>query len=113
MHQEAEKPYDKNVWDEDQIENLEVCQTWATVTHEEYRWVENSIHFGGIGKPDEHGCTHYGVSLTPLNEIANLPVRINPELFQYNNHQEVGRWPECVTMLEFLDAIYDDLSFHG
>ncbi len=57
----------------------------------------------------------YSVSYTPLNNIATLPVVLNKEMeFRKNYAQEpILKVRTYFTLLEVLDAIYDDISFAG
>lgn len=74
--------------------------------------VEDSIHFTGIGKPTaEH--PHYGVSLCGVNTIAHLPVKLNPVCEIHHNYEKTGEYETWFSLLEVLDAVYDEISWHG
>ena len=71
------------------------------------------LHFGGIGVDGEH----YSVSCTPMNELADVPVRLVNAIGFRKDYTEkpFGEEPldYCWSLLDVLDAIYFDISFHG
>jgi hypothetical protein len=79
------------------------------------------LNFGGIGPPDEHlkkqGITdpeiHWGISLSPVNELASLPVVLNSTGSTMREHQEIAKVQVSFTLLEVLSEIYFEISFHG
>ncbi len=110
----------ENKKEEEEIEYLEVSRGAE-------RWdFNNSIDiflgFHGIGKKDEHGITSYAVEFTPLNELKDLPLKIN-------NHFELGETvtpPQGrayykkhvegdvdITLYELISAVLDEISFCG
>lgn len=69
-------------------------------------------HFGGTGKSG----TNYSVSYTPMNEIAHVPVIIKPLVHFNKDFLPMESLPPAeitISLLDFLDAIYFDISFHG
>lgn len=81
--------------------------------------------FHGIGDPTIEGkdSEQYALDLTPLNNMAHLPVRINNNLdvlderkteqdnFQFGN--VLVKVTKDFSLFEFLYAIFYELSFHG
>ena len=117
FHQQALKPFVAALTDDpDELITLEVrCYSsfhkdYQDKTKTRYEGVR--MDFVGLGKEG----THYSVSASPMNDIQHLPVHIvntitfdkdweplfDGEVFNYD-----------VTLLEFLDAIYFDISFYG
>lgn len=82
---------------------------------------ELSIDFGGIGPPSDtmrsegerSNEVRWGVSLSPVNEFAALPVVLNHVLSVRKEFQEVWVSHYTFSLLEILEAIYFDISFHG
>ncbi len=77
--------------------------------------------FEGIGPPDarmlNEGETRteirWGIALTPVNQLVNLPVVLNHSAPVMKEYNEVGRVNVTFSLLEVLDAIYFEISFHG
>ena len=69
------------------------------------------LHFTGIG---EDGV-HYSISCTPMNELANVPVRLSNTCTFDKDFERLFEQPceYCFSLLDVLDAIYFDISFHG
>jgi hypothetical protein len=58
--------------------------------------------------------TWMSVSLTPVGQLLHLPIRYDPELVFRNQSFEIEyRTSVDVTLIEFLKAVFDDLTFHG
>lgn len=102
FHAQAREPQRT---DENPMEYLEVC--WSKMVGDFYP----STDFHGFGKeppdyefPNGTGLIRYSVSYTPLYNLADIPLRLNPV------HNGKTRY---FTLLEVLDAIYDDISFMG
>jgi len=58
--------------------------------------------------------TWMSVSLTPVGRLLHLPIRYDPELLFRNQALEVEyRTQVDITLIEFLKAVFDDLTFHG
>ncbi len=66
-------------------------------------------HFGGVG---EKG-TKFSVSYSPVNELVHLPIIIEPIVKFQKNHEPYFEAKCSCNLLEFLDAIYWDISFMG
>jgi len=88
--------------------------------------------FHGLGPCDEDLLKHYaetgdeppeeqnyGVSYTPVNELVHLPLSINTEMEVREWVSDLGKNTlhlKChypFTLLEIIDAVYWDISFHG
>jgi hypothetical protein len=71
------------------------------------------LHFGGIG---EDGV-NYSISCTPMYELADVPVRLVTTVDFRKDYKDrpFGEEPleYCYSLLDVLDAIYFDISFHG
>ena len=84
----------------------------------------HGIGFEGIGEhrnPSDNRV-HWSVSCTPLYEIADCPVRLNEDVeIRPPNNLDAGELSRDAlfsathyfTLLEVLDAIFDDISFYG
>lgn len=98
-----------------------IPDTGEKLTHIEVsRYVEideedfnDYLDLSAIGAADEHGHRHYGLSFSPMNSIAHLPVKLNTTASIFKNHEKVSEVKCLFTLLDVLDAIYDDISFHG
>ncbi len=56
----------------------------------------------------------YTVSLEPVGELLHLPIRYDPELlFRNDAYQVEYRATMDITLIEFLKAVFEDLTFHG
>jgi hypothetical protein len=77
------------------------------------REAQETIHVSGIGEPNEHGATHYGLDFTPVNELVHLPIRLRPEMEIHKDHQKLGEAPCTFTLLDVLGEIYWEISFYG
>jgi hypothetical protein len=66
-----------------------------------------------IGTPDENGTTRYAIDLTPVNEVAHLPVKLKPVAEIRERRGKVSEQAYVYTLLEVLDAIYYEISFYG
>lgn len=75
--------------------------------------IDSSLDFCAIGKTGEHGGDRYGISLTPMQDIAHLTVRLKDKCDVRLNFETKGSYETTFSLLEVLDAIYDDISFHG
>ena len=144
FHAQANEPQRYNPDDDCELEHLEICH------HPEvHKFMEKKKHpggtrertitvdfetyagFHGIGnatkdypsnRPD--GKVSFGVSYSPMWELADLPVKLNKsfdvfEPFESGKHNR-SKLPEKLltatrefTLLEVLDAIYWDISFMG
>jgi hypothetical protein len=71
------------------------------------------VDLSGIGEPDENGVTRYGFDFTPLNEVAHLPVRLQPRIEIRKDGEKLGDAPCTFTLLDVLGEIYWEISFYG
>lgn len=106
------------------IDRLEIYRRAMTEPY-----FDNSSEFHGVGiRVDWNGepitdeslprNQGYSVSCSPLNEIAHLEVVLDETQEIYAKGEEYNAKPTFVgknifTLLEVLDAIFDDISFHG
>jgi len=92
-------------------------------------------HMHGIGKksdedkqklidwghsPDQiPDTTNYAIGYTPMNELVHLPVKLYFDGFFYNNDEpgDTSKYTDFKkngwTLLDILDTIYYEISFHG
>jgi hypothetical protein len=77
------------------------------------REAQETIDVSGIGEPDEHGMTHYGIDFTPVNELVDLPVWLRPRMEIRKDHKKLGEAPCTFSLLEVLGEIYYEISFYG
>lgn len=89
------------------------------LTHLEIYWhVQNHkksfrLHPGFHGRNNE---TPYSVSYTPMYELSQLPIKIDTSFKVCTSEikpKVIFEGNQEFTLLEFLDAIYDDISFIG
>lgn len=82
-----------------------------------FEWDEHAaqetIDVSGIGEPDEHGMTHYGLDFTPVNQLVHLRVRLRPEMEIRKDRKKLGEAPCAFTLLDVLGEIYFEISFYG
>lgn len=112
FHKEAEKPFTP---DEDWIDDVAYLEIYRVLrfpsTH-----VSNHTGFHGVGRPDENGRTeHYSMSCSPMNEYANLPVKLNTGVTVFKGYEGKIVWQGeyNYSLLDVLHSIYDDISFYG
>lgn len=100
--------------DDEQLEALEISQYFEIqdpdLKYPSIEHIQMATDFHGIGK--DKGKS-WSVSLSQMNELAHLPLRLKRIAQLYRNYEPSGEWPCCFTLLEVLDAVYDDISFHG
>lgn len=108
FHAQAKEPWIKN--EEEDLHTLEI--NWHVS-----KCSKNTLDFELY--PNFHGLgekTTYSVSYTPVYELAHLPVVLNESfaLYDKNVHpKEIFKSTRHFSLLEVLDAIYDDISFVG
>lgn len=75
--------------------------------------IEYWQNFSGVGRDGgEH--PFYSVSYTPVNELVHLPVMLNKKVKCMRNWTEkLLEGEKEFSLLEVLDCIYYDISFHG
>ncbi|MDR2012725.1 MAG: hypothetical protein LBQ20_06760 [Rhodanobacter sp.] len=120
-----------NPADDAGIEYLELYWAWALDTHSQTWRSVHSLELHGIGPVLEFDAENYGVkagervkwsvSLTPVRELLELPLRLCEELSiteddidarGYGNAVMKGRCNE-VLLGQIIRCILDDLCFHG
>jgi hypothetical protein len=81
------------------------------------QYLHCSTEFHGIGpvahpevySGDSPEHENYGISMTPINEIARIPVRLLEEV----KITGLGSFKAEYTLLDILDSIYEEISYHG
>lgn len=89
--------------------------------HEDGYLVRGLDAFGSWNQPyeDAHGTagprdTWFSVSLTPIGQLLDLPIRYDSALEFRNDADAMEyRTTVAITLLEFLKAIFDDLTSYG
>ena len=117
--------------DEPAIEYMEVYWDFDADKFQGETTCSLSTGFHGIGFEGKgehrHPSTnrvHWSCSCTPLYEIADCPVRLNEEVEVREPRDLDDKHPKpmeptlfkakcCFSLLEVLDAIFDDISFYG
>jgi hypothetical protein len=74
---------------------------------------EETLDVAGMGQPYADGGRRYGIDLTPVNEVAPLPVRLNPLVDVKRDGQTIAQAPASFTLLDVLGQIYFEISFYG
>jgi hypothetical protein len=105
FHTEARKPPTAT----SDLSHIEIAKYFEWDEHE----AQETVDVSGIGKPDEHGMTHYGIDFTPVNQLSHLPVRLRPEMEIRKDHKRIGEAPCTFTLLDVLGEIYWEISFYG
>jgi hypothetical protein len=125
------KKNDKNY----DMDYLEIYWTGSTQTYEGKTSSENMWCFHGVGK---EGCVgddvkevykcqkrkipknyreNYAVEMTPINNLANYPIKVRSTLFfEYyddKHYEKIYDFKPSVTLIELLHAILWELSFLG
>ncbi len=99
FHREAKKPlvklFDPENVDDDPLLAIVVKQYSVIDDPHGHPCFGTDIYGRGVK------CGKYGISMTPVNELAVLPVEI-----------EKDGW-DGMNLLQFLDAIYWEISFYG
>jgi hypothetical protein len=88
---------------------IEIAKYFEWDEHE----AQETIDVSGIGAPDEHGMTHYGIDFTPVNQLVHLPVRLRPAMEIRKDHKKLGEAPCTFSLLDVLGEIYFEISFYG
>jgi len=105
FHAEARKPATAT----SDLSYIEIAKYFEWDEHE----AQETVDVSGIGQPDEHGMTHYGIDFTPVNQLVHLPVRLRPEMEIRKGHKKLGEAPCTFTLLDVLGEIYFEVSFYG
>lgn len=119
IHKEASRPplklYEPPADEEDDNPLVAISvEQYGTLSEE--GWLEIGMDVSGRAEPTEK-CkeTKYGISMTPAYELADLSVELSENLV-VNPRRAAPEIMTCrrgVTLLEFLDAIYWEISFYG
>lgn len=105
FHTEARKPATAA----SDLSYIEIAKYFEWDEHE----AQETVDVSGIGEPDEHGMTHYGIDFTPVNQLVHLPVRLRPRMEIRKDHKTLGEAPCTFTLLDVLGWIYWEISFYG
>lgn len=111
FHQAAEIPFQPEV-DEGitYLEKLVVKSYGELWLDEETTDFNVSTSFSAI----DHLGLGWSISCTPMSQIAHLPVEIDEKFVIRNDlNQTPVSSTRVISVLDFLDAIYWDISFHG
>lgn len=115
---EALKPVLVTSVDEnDPVEYLELY--WGVEEWDGEISLPTFMSFHGKGKPDEYDCVNYGVSFTPANELAKLPIKVNTEFVIYKSLKKSPFFEEKYkgvakpTLFQIIYGIFWELSFYG
>jgi len=115
FHDDAHK---ENSKEETEVAYLEIHWHPETNSYKGKQSIDLSPSFHGIGKPDDDQT--YSVSYSPMWKLAHLPVKLNTtvdlyEPFNRNKKEQklIFHGERIFSLLEVLDAIYDDISFMG
>lgn len=136
--------YIKDYWEESKkkkndksydMEYLEIYWTGSTQTYEGKTSSENMWCFHGVGKEGYVGDDvkeaykyqkrkipknyreNYAVEMTPINNLANYPIKVRSTLFfEYcddKHYEKTYDYKPSITLIELLHAILWELSFFG
>ena len=144
FHAQAKLPPETS----DHEENIWYCYVNASLDTHEYQdeiSADFGVDFFGEGELSEEEKEHWshcqgtpptstkdGLSMSPMNTIAHLPLRVCQDFLVHGSHKiatgerskkgrmkhqikfvEHVRCQRHMTLLDILDAIYWDISFHG
>lgn len=116
---ELEKPWAETY---DDIEYLEVYWTTNAYDYKDPK-IENDFEiwpsFHGVGKvgsgPErEDKRERWAIEMSPINKLANLPIRLNNGVTlyrNYDNEEYLGK--REFTLMNFLKGIFHELTFYG
>lgn len=108
FHEAALEPPTKP--DDGEVDRLIVSWVTGHFKSGEFDDLEFYASFYGRGKDDYS----YSVSHCPMNELVHLPVLLDKKITLMRNYKDVlVESTHEFTLLDFLDAIYWDISFHG
>lgn len=110
FHREAEKPPGPPT----EVQVIEITKMFEYFTDLKHELdAEATVDVCGVGPADEHGCSRYALDFTPVNVIADLPVRLKPRMDIRADHKTVAEVPCSFSLLDVLGEIYYEISFHG
>ncbi len=101
--------------EEDPLKYLEIRWHVNTSSYKGKQSIDISSDFHGVG---ESG-TSYSVSYSPMGKLAHLPVKLSTDFDIYASFAKgkkeklLFHGEQWFSLLEVLDAIYDDISFNG
>lgn len=113
------------------IEYLELYWSWALDTSSKLYSGMHGLELHGVGSVMEADCPTYGVkaggrihwsvSLTPVRELLELPLRLREELTIVEDDLDAKGWREtvatgrCTEVLlgQVIQGVLDELCFHG
>ena len=116
---------------ETNITQLEVSDSGEIYHHKSHCWFDWGYEFDGSGPPEANMFSEeepipktigYAVDLVPINDISRLPLHLNHEykIVEYGNikNEKLNRIEHFkgqrdFRVLDVLDAIYDEITFHG
>jgi len=103
-HQEIKRPTSGKC---DDLKCIEITSYFEARLGDEGQIV---LGIQGVG----HDSTVWGIDFTPINELANTLVRLNSSLDYYveGESKDMG-YHYCYSLLDILDTIYFEISFHG
>src|SRR5581483_34510 len=105
FHKEAEKPaVPSDLHFIELVKHIEIDQFGA----------DAHVDVHGVG-PNDSGeiVNNWSIELTPVNELASVPVRLDPNVKVLKDYQEIASAPSCFSLFEVLQEIYFEISFHG
>ncbi len=117
LHEFAEKPIEESTLGE--VWFAEVYHIMDYGNYGKLGEVINSeVGFHGIGeqkseKTGEPEKVNWSLSLSPMNEIAELELSYKKTCSFYKDFQDSHQFEMKITLQEFISAIYWDLSFYG
>lgn len=130
-HEEALKPLEKSNLTFLEVDKQIVVYLDKDKSPRSFEGFLNEANFGAYGPPEEKkeggpDLIPWGIDFTPLNKLVTLPVKLrNLVEFreEYWSHKyrkpgeplynSLGQIEVTYTLLEILDAIYWEISFHG
>ena len=120
MHEQIKETWRNSEKEEDEID-VDYLEVYWHVGNNDYGKRKSFYVTTGLHGIVEGNTDQYSMSLTPLYEMAHLPVKLNNSIkiykpFDFKNPKAVEIVVDSeqgFTLLEVLDAIYEDLSFYG
>jgi hypothetical protein len=124
FHEQAEEPIRNDENDDEKLDYLEIYHIVDSYDSKNKIQIDKSTAFHAKGKVKESVLGkltdgNYSISCAPMYELADLPVRLRKKIEIYEPWQK-KKFPKILfegesyfTLLEILDAIYWEISFHG
>ena len=113
FHEQAKLP--KEDFEDADILYLEICWIAEIQDYSDGNCFDIYTDFSGPGVNGER----YSVSCSPMNKIAHLRVKLNNSVEIEKHHRKsksemiADKMSRSFSLLDVLDAIYDDISFYG